>query len=78
VGRILVTFQNEQGALATMSTVIAKNGGNIVNLKITSRSVDFWDVTVDVYVSDNKHLNNIVAALRATPLMTNVDRAKGR
>jgi GTP diphosphokinase / guanosine-3',5'-bis(diphosphate) 3'-diphosphatase len=78
VGRILVTFQNEQGALATMSTVIAKNGGNIVNLKITSRSVDFWDLTVDVYVSDTKHLNNIIAALRATPVISSVERARGR
>lgn len=78
VGRLNVTFQNEQGALATMSTVIAKNGGNIVNLKITNRSVDFWDVTVDVYVNDTKHLNNIIAAIRATPLMSSVDRAKGR
>ena len=27
VGRLEITFQNEPGALATMSTVIAKNGG---------------------------------------------------
>lgn len=78
VGRLLVTFQNEQGALATMSTVISKNGGNIANLKITNRSTDFWDVTVDVHVGDTKHLNNIIAALRATPLISTVDRARGR
>lgn len=78
VGRIEVTFQNEAGALATMSTVISKNGGNIVNLRITSRSVDFWDLTVDVSVSDTKHLGNIIAALRATPLISTVDRARGR
>ncbi len=77
-GRIDVIFQNEQGALASMSNVIAKNGGNILNLKVTSRTTDFWDVTVDVYVSDAKHLNNVIAALRATPLMTSVERAKGR
>lgn len=78
VGRVNITFQNEQGALATMSTVIAKNGGNIVNLKITNRSVDFWDVIVDIYVNDTRHLNNIIAALRATPLMSSVERARGR
>lgn len=78
VGRVDVTFQNEQGALATMSTVIAKNGGNIVNLRITSRSVDFWDLKVDIYVNDTKHLNNIIAALRATPLISSVERARGR
>lgn len=78
VGRIKVTFQNEPGAIASMSTVIAKNGGDIVNLKVTSRSVDFWDLMVDVYVGDIRHLNNIIAALRATPLMTSVERARGR
>ncbi len=78
VGRVKVTFQNEQGALATMSTVISKNGGNIINLRITSRSVDFWDLSVDVGVKDTKHLKNIIAALRATPLISSVDRARGR
>ena len=78
VGRLEVTFQNEQGALATMSMVIAKNGGNIVNLRITNRSTDFWDLLVDIYVQDIQHLNNIIAALRATALITSVDRARGR
>lgn len=78
VGRLVVTFQNEPGALATMSMVIAKNGGDIVNLKITSRSVDFWDLLVDIYVNDTKHLNNLIAALRATPVISSVDRARGR
>ncbi|MCK6419123.1 MAG: DUF5913 domain-containing protein, partial [Alphaproteobacteria bacterium] len=78
VGRVKVTFQNEQGAIANVSTVIAKNGGNITNFKVTSRSVDFWDVLVDIYVNDTRHINNIIAALRATPLVTSVERAKGR
>ena len=78
VGRINLTFQNEPGALGTLSTVIANNGGNITNLKITSRSTDFWEILIDIYVNDTKHLNNVIAALRATPIISNVDRAKGR
>ena len=78
VGRLKVTFQNIPGALATFSTVIAKNGGNILNLRITGRSLEFWDLVVDIYVTDNKHLNNIIAALRATPIITAVERARGR
>lgn len=78
VGRLSITFLNEPGGLGTVSTVIGKNGGNIVNLKITNRSVDFWDIFIDVYVKDTKHLNNIIAALRATPEITSVDRTKGR
>jgi len=78
VGRINMIIQNEAGALGTLSTVIGINGGNITNLKITSRSEDFWELLIDIYVNDTKHLNNIVAALRATPAVANVERAKGR
>ncbi len=78
VGRIFITFQNDTGALGTMSMVVAKNGGNIMNIKVTNRTVDFWDVTLDIYVSDTQHLNDIIAALRATPIITDVTRAKGR
>ncbi len=78
VGRIHLTFQNEPGSLGTLSTVIAANGGNITNLKITNRSTDFWEILMDVYVNDTKHLNNVIAALRATPIISNVERARGK
>ena len=78
IGRLIVTINNQSGALGTLSTVIAKSGGNITNLKITSRSSDFWDMYLDVSVTDTKHLNNIVAALRATPQVVSVERARGR
>ncbi len=78
VGRLNVTIENKPGALATISTVIAKNGGNITNLKITNRSLDFWDMLLDVYVNDTRHLSNVIAALRASPEVTTVERARGR
>ena len=78
IGRLEIVIANEPGALGTLSTVIGTNGGNITNLKITSRSLDFWDMMIDVYVKDTKHLNNIIAALRATPQIATVDRARGR
>jgi GTP pyrophosphokinase len=78
VGRIDVTINNEPGALGTLSVVIGKNGGNITNLKITNRSIDFWDMYLDIFVQDIKHLNNIIAALRATPEVASVDRSRGR
>lgn len=78
VGRLNITLANEPGALGTLSTVIARNGGNITNLKITSRSLDFWDMLLDVFVNDTRHLSNIIAALRATPQVSSVERARGR
>lgn len=78
VGRLDVTISNEAGALAALTTVIGKNGGNITNLKITNRTLDFWDMLLDIYVHDTRHLNNIIAALRATPQISSVERARGR
>lgn len=78
VGRLDITISNEPGALAALTTVIGKNGGNITNLKITTRSLDFWDMLLDVYVHDTRHLSDIIAALRATPQIASVDRARGR
>jgi GTP pyrophosphokinase len=76
VGRLFVTIANEPGSLGTLSTVIGRNGGNILNLRITSRSVDFWELLIDIQVHDLKHLTNIIAVLRATPVINQVNRAR--
>lgn len=78
VGRLNIIFENKPGGLGTVTTVIGKNGGNIVNLKITNRSMDFWDLFMDIAVKDVKHLSDVMAALRATPEIVSVERAKGR
>lgn len=78
VGRLMMTISNQPGVLGTLSTVIAKNGGNITNLKIMNRSLDFWEMMIDVYVRDSRHLSDIIAALRATPEITTVNRARSR
>ena len=78
IGRLNVTLSNEPGSLGTLSTVIGKHGGNITNLKIINRAVDFWDMLIDVYVKDSRHLSDIIAALRSTPEIAAVSRARGR
>ena len=77
VGRIEVTLGNEPGSLGSLTTVIGKGGGNITNLKITNRSLDFFEILVDVEVQNVRHLTNIIAALRATPVINSVERARG-
>ena len=77
VGRISVVLANEAGSLGNLSTVIGKNMGNILNLKITNRSTDFFEMMIDIEVKDVKHLTNIIAALRATPAINSVERARG-
>jgi len=77
VGRLGVVIANEPGSLGNLTTVIGKNEGNIHNLKITNRSQDFFEMLVDVEVRDVKHLTNIMAALRACPSVSSVERARG-
>jgi GTP pyrophosphokinase len=77
VGRIHVVLVNAPGSLSSLTAVIAQNMGNISNLKISDRSADFFDMLVDIEVHDVKHLINIVAALRADPSISSVDRSGG-
>ncbi len=77
VGRIYVVLANEAGSLGNLSTTIGKNMSNITNLKITNRSSDFFEMIVDLEVKNVKHLANIIAALRATPAINSVERARG-
>jgi len=77
LGRVAVTIGNEPGSLGSLTTVIGKSGGNITNLKITNRSQDFFELLVDIEVQSVRHLTNIIAALRATPVINSVERARG-
>ena len=76
LGRLHVVVANEPGSLGNLSTVIGKNDGNISNLKITNRSIDFFEMLIDVEVKDLKHLTDIMAALRAMSVITSVERAR--
>ncbi|MFC1672839.1 RelA/SpoT family protein [Pseudomonadota bacterium] len=77
VSRVHLTLLNVPGALAELSNVVARGESNISNLKIVSRSQDFYDMLVDVDVRDVKHLSEIIAALRANPVVNSIERARG-
>ena len=77
VARINISVLNVPGSLGDLSTVIAKNSGNISNLKIVNRSEDFFEMLIDIEVKDVRHLTDVIAALRASPAINAVDRARG-
>jgi GTP pyrophosphokinase len=74
IGRLRVSLSHETAALASVANVIAKDEGNISNLKITNRSSDFFDLLIDVEVKNARHLNNIIASLRAKNTVQSVER----
>ncbi|MDC1172454.1 bifunctional (p)ppGpp synthetase/guanosine-3',5'-bis(diphosphate) 3'-pyrophosphohydrolase [Alphaproteobacteria bacterium] len=77
IGRLGIVLENEPGSLGSVTSIIGKNLGNIINFKIMSRSVDFFEMQIDVEVNDIKHLKNIIAVLRAIPVISSVERARG-
>ncbi len=77
IGRISVVMANEPGALSSITSSIAANHGNINNLVISNRSQDFFEMRIDIQVRDVKHLTNIMAALRADPVISSVERSNG-
>ena len=76
LGRINLVVLNEPGSLGALSMVIAQNRGNISNLKIVNRSNDFFEMDLDIAVTSVRHITNIIAALRASPAVNSVERAR--
>jgi GTP pyrophosphokinase len=77
VARIKASVSHETGGLATVTSVIAKDLGNITNLKILNRSTDFFEILLDIEVKDTRHLNTLIASLRAKEVVQSVERFYG-
>jgi (p)ppGpp synthase/HD superfamily hydrolase len=75
--RIAVQSLNEPGTLAQIAQVIAEHDGNIDNIRMARRAPDFTDLLIDLEVYDLKHLNGIIAQLRAKAVVANVERVNG-
>ncbi len=75
--RIVVVLFNKPGSLGKVTTVIAKNNGNISNILFSVRKSDFFEIIIDIEVRDANHLQNIIAALRMEKEVSSLDRLKG-
>ena len=53
--RINVVMKNQPGSLGKVTTIIAKNNGNITNINFSNRKIDFYEIIIDIEVRD---LNN--------------------
>ncbi len=65
------------GVLAELCGIIAENQGDILNLRLATRTVDFFDMIFDIEVADARHLVNILAAMRASKSVKEAERVKG-
>jgi len=75
--RISVVLKNQPGSLGKVTSIIAKNNGNISNINFSVRKVDFFEIIIDIEVRDLNHLKNIIAALRLVTQVSSLERIKG-
>jgi GTP diphosphokinase / guanosine-3',5'-bis(diphosphate) 3'-diphosphatase len=75
--RLSVTTMNRPGSLGSISTVVGKQGANIVDLKIGRRTPEIYELLLDVEVGSVDQLQRVQAALRATSCVTSVERTIG-
>ncbi|MCE2991851.1 MAG: DUF5913 domain-containing protein, partial [Candidatus Jidaibacter sp.] len=76
VGRIKVTVSNEFGSLAEVTRAIAQDLTNITNIKVIGRSLDFFELLLDVEVKGVNQLTNLIISLRALDCVHSAERYK--
>lgn len=75
IGRLKIMLNNEPGSLGELSNLVARNNGNIANLNIVYRTISYFELLVDIEVKDLKHLTDIIAALKASKVVSYVSRS---
>ena len=76
-GRVSVIADNDPATIANVTNSIAKQDGEVVNLRIVNRQADFLEMLVDVEVRDLHQLVTVIAGLRAAKSVHSVERARG-
>ena len=75
-GRVTATLEHIPGALADVTKIIGEAGGNLTSIKTIKRSPTFFDMMIVMEVQDNRHLSNIIAAMRASTYVVSANRAR--
>ena len=72
--RLKMTVVNRTGSLSTITQTIADFDANISNLSLNQVSDDFCDLTIDVEVRDKSHMEQIIAAIRGSRVVSEANR----
>jgi guanosine-3',5'-bis(diphosphate) 3'-pyrophosphohydrolase len=72
--RLCVIIKNEPGSLAVVAGILGSHGANIVSMDQASRDGSFHTFHLDIEVHDVQHLMRILAALRATEVVSSAER----
>ena len=74
-GRLKVMLSNEPGTLGEISNILARHNTNISNLNIVYRTVSYFEIILDVEVKNVNQLNDVIAALKSSKVVSYVARS---
>ena len=74
IARVMIDCKNEVGALAKITRAIGLSNANIENLKLVSRSRDFYKLDIDIGVFHLSHLNLVISSIRKIAVVHRVVR----
>lgn len=74
IARVMIDCRNEVGALAKITRAIGLSNANIENLKLVSRSRDFYKLDIDIGVFHLSHLNLVISSIRKIGVVHRVVR----
>ena len=75
-GSLVTVLANEPGSLADITKIISINNGNISNIQVVSRDLDFYKFNINLEIKNINHLNQIIAAMRLSQFVDSVERGK--
>ena len=75
-GSLITVLANEPGSLADITKIISINNGNISNIQVVSRDLDFYKFNINLEIKNINHLNQIIAAMRLSQFVESVERGK--
>lgn len=74
-GRLKLMLSNEPGSLGEISNILARFNTNIANLNIVYRTISYFEIILDVEVKNVDQLNEVIAALKASKVVSYVARS---
>ena len=73
---LVAVLANEPGSLADVTKIISLNDGNISNIQVFSRDLDYYKFNIYLEVKNITYLNQIIAAMRLSEFVESVERGK--
>lgn len=74
VARIYIVVTHQPGTVAAITSIIARENANIINIQIKNRTNEFYEFDIDLDVNNLEHLSSIIAALRMSQRVLSVER----